>query len=74
MLVEDLRKRHLVDAEDDGAAAVDKVVHLDAGKANVRLLGGSRRIIIDEMQNDLGTELSDLVTAEMKIMAAHVLQ
>jgi hypothetical protein len=71
MLVENLRNRHLDDVEDDGAPSVNEVVELDASKPNVRLLGGSRRVIIDEMQNDLGTELSDFVTAEVKIMATH---
>ncbi len=71
VLVENLRKGHLVDAENDGTAAVNEVINLDPIKADVRLLGGSGRIIIDEMQNDLGTKLSDLVTAEMEIMVTH---
>jgi hypothetical protein len=37
----------------------------------VRLLGGSRRVIIEEMENDLGTEIADLVALEVKVVVTH---
>jgi hypothetical protein len=67
-----LAQSNLRDVEDDRTSGMDEMVKLNIAEANMRLFRGLWRIVIDEVEHDFAAELSNVVTAEMKIVEAYL--